>query len=269
MTPQALEALEAAIHQHVPGFEVQFKDESKIMKVLGQLSCLFNPHFMSDFTTTWGSKVYFPSRAHYTANPQASFSTLAHEFVHLWDGKEHGWRFRFSYAAPQVYALAPLLLHAFIGSIWPLLLVLGCYAVASAIARRSTVFAWGLFGVGLLSAIILSIILSGLSSFLFIAGVLLLGPWPSKDRTKWELRGYGMNIALHTWSSARAVDDAVIDGITKQFTGSNYWFMSRDRAAVQSSLRATGMSASGGDLVETPYRVVYGILIEHGLVRRS
>lgn len=269
MTPKALEALEVAIRQHIPGFEVRYKEASSFMKFLGQLTSLFNPRFMSEFTTTWGSTVYFPSRILYLVSPQASFITLAHEFVHLWDGKEHGWRFRFSYATPQIYALAPLFLHAVIGSIWPLLVLLGCYAVASSMARRTATLAWGVLVLGVLAALVLSLFFTGLYTFLLLAGVILLGPWPSKSRTQWELRGYGMNVALYTWFRGSAVEDLVIDGITKQFTGPSYWYMSRDAEHVRSSLRATGMGALGGNLVETPYRVVHEILVEHGFVGRT
>lgn len=269
MTPAALESLELAIRQHVPEFEVRYKDESTLMKGMGHLSRVFNPRFMADFTTTWGSKVYFPSRAFYTANSLASFVTLAHEFVHLWDGKEQGLKFQVRYALPQALALIPLLLHALLVSPWPLAVVMASYTLSSFVANRFAVMAWLLLGIGAFAAIVLAIIFTGWYTALLVAGVVMLGPWPSKGRTKAELRGYGMNVAFYTWVRGRLVEDVVIQGISKQFTGPNYWFMSRSPVGIQSTLRATSMRALAGNLVEMPYSVVHGILVQHGLVRRS
>jgi hypothetical protein len=270
MTPEALTSLEAAVLEHIPGFSIRYKDESNLMKILGQLTRLFNPRFMSDFTTTWGSKVYFPNRAAYSTQSRESFITLAHEFVHLWDGKQHGLGFRASYSIPQIFALVLLLIHVLL-SPWPSLVLVATYAFVSiAVAKASAHAAWGLLGIGVLGSLVLSAVLTGWGALLFAGGVAALGPWPSKNRTKWELRGYGMNIALYTWSRNRVVEDVVIEGISKQFTGPNYWFMSRNAVHVQSSLRATSMRALAGNFKgvdETPYSVVHRVLVEHQLVR--
>lgn len=267
MTPQALATLETTIGQLIPGFEIRYKDESKLMKTLGHLTRLFNPRFMSDFTTTWGSHVYFPNRAGYAERPSESFITLAHEFVHLFDGKEQGFKFRLSYAIPQAIGAALLLLHAFLGNMFPLLVVLASFLVGLTLAKRSQALGWVAVGLGGLVALVLTFMLTGWLSLLFVGGVVLLGPWPSKGRTKSELRGYGMNIALYTWARGRLVEDVVIDGITKQFTGPNYWFMSRNAESIKSALRAVSMRALAGNITEMPYVVVQQILAKHDLVR--
>ncbi len=267
MTPQALTSLETTIQGMIPGFELRYKNESKLMKALGHATRLFNPRFMTEFTTTWGSHVYFPNRAGYEERPSESFMTLAHEFVHLYDSKEQGIKFRLTYALPQAIGAVLLVLHAIVGNPFPLLVILAAFVSGSILAKRSPTLGWGAVAVGGLLAVILTFTLTGWLSLLFVAGAVLLGPWPSRGRTKSELRGYGMNIALYTWARGRLVEDVVIDGIAKQFTGPNYWFMSRNAENVESSLRAVSMRALAGNLTEMPYVLVQQILAKHGLVR--
>ncbi len=78
----ALTAFEGVIRKEVPEFKVAFKDESKLMALLGFLSYPFNPAFMERYTTTWGNTVYFATKKRYLDRPYASFRILAHEFVH-------------------------------------------------------------------------------------------------------------------------------------------------------------------------------------------
>lgn len=119
------------IEQQVPGFRLTFKDETLLHKVLGWLLKPFNPRYMTNFTTTLGKTVSFPSRTWYEENPSRAFSILAHELVHLVDYQTHGVWFSLSYLLPQLLAL-PLLLAGVLGLVWswwgllPLVLGLLC-----------------------------------------------------------------------------------------------------------------------------------------------
>jgi hypothetical protein len=113
---RTLRDFEVFVRDKVPGFEVQFKDESKLMAVLGFLAAPFNAEFMTRYTTTWGKQVYFPTQTFYQDNPGKSFRILAHELVHLLDGERHA-TFKVSYAFPQWLVLLPLIAFAVLA--WP------------------------------------------------------------------------------------------------------------------------------------------------------
>ncbi len=131
MDLKQVESFQKVIEQQIPGFRLKFKDESTSQKVLGLILRPFNPRYMTNFTTTLGKFVYFPSRAWYVENPSRAFSILAHELVHLVDYANHGLWFSASYLLPQLLAL-PLLLLGGLGLIWswwgfvPLVLGLLC-----------------------------------------------------------------------------------------------------------------------------------------------
>ena len=57
----SLENVIQAAKKYYPELKVEFKDESKFMKFLGVL-LFFNKEFMSNYSTTIGNTVYFPSR---------------------------------------------------------------------------------------------------------------------------------------------------------------------------------------------------------------
>lgn len=100
----------------VPGFEIRFKTQSPWMKFLNVFAQLFNKKFMTEYTTTTGSTVYFPSK-NKLLNDQGGYAdVLAHELVHMVERKNEGlvWNF-LRYAFPQI--LAVLALFA-VGAIW-------------------------------------------------------------------------------------------------------------------------------------------------------
>jgi len=99
--------LEALIKERVPGFKVKFKDQSTFMKIIGKIM-FFNKRFMTDFTTTLGKTVYFPSRAKFDRDPGAYFYTLAHEYVHVMDYVARPFIFFAGYAFPQILSLFSL-----------------------------------------------------------------------------------------------------------------------------------------------------------------
>jgi hypothetical protein len=99
--------------------QIAFKDESAFMCALGRI-LFFNKRFMTDFTTTWGKTVYFPTRAYVEKNLVRSASILAHELVHVQDQQDLGTpTYLFMYASPQAFAVLSLLsLLAIPYSLW-------------------------------------------------------------------------------------------------------------------------------------------------------
>jgi hypothetical protein len=91
------------------GLKVMFKDQSLFMKILGFL-LFFNKKFMTNYTTTIGSTVYFPSEKWLNERKESAAAVLAHELVHIADSKKVGsFTFSYCYLIPQVFALLSLL----------------------------------------------------------------------------------------------------------------------------------------------------------------
>lgn len=249
----------------IPGCRVAYKDKSKLMRFLGFLLNPFNNRFMESCVTTWGSKIYFPSQENYRANALGSFMTLAHEYVHLWDSKERGfWKFHWAYISPQVYFLLPLLAYAVLGSLLPLLALVGGYVLSAFIAYKSRVAAIISLVVSVLGTLTLGWFLSGFWTLLLPAAILLLF-LSSSGRTKLELRGYSMNIATLRWLFNQEPTPEYYDAIRAQFTGPSYLFMSWSKASVENSLQSAIKQAAQGSLQsEGPYLKVYEFLEFHG-----
>lgn len=102
-----LKELETYLKGLSPSVDIRFKDESLFMKALSRVM-FFNKGFMTDYITTIGAKVYFPTRARYEANPLSSFCVLAHEGVHIVDGMKKPIRFPLGYLFPQILAVLAL-----------------------------------------------------------------------------------------------------------------------------------------------------------------
>lgn len=71
---------------NLPQFEIAYKDSSSLMKIIATI-LFFNKTFMTDFITTIGYTVYFPSKEQIEKNEFSSIATLAHEYVHAIDAK--------------------------------------------------------------------------------------------------------------------------------------------------------------------------------------
>lgn len=112
------------------GMKIRFKDESKFMKFLGFL-LFFNKNFMTTYTTTIGSTVWFPSREFVKARPDV-WKILCHEAVHYEDAKKYKIGFYLWYLFPQV--LTPLALLA-VFNLW-FLLFLVCLLPLPAPGRK-------------------------------------------------------------------------------------------------------------------------------------
>ena len=232
---QAFEDFQAVIREEIPGFKVGYKDQSSLMKFLGFLARPFNPKFLTNYITTWGNTVYFPSTEFVMKEPGNALCVLAHEFVHLCDYRDHGfWGFQVTYAAPQIYALIPMLAYAILGSVVPLLIFFGCYLAGAALAKWKWLM-WSVFGIGVLAALVTGWLLSGFWLFLLVGSLVPLA-MSSSSRTKWELRGYTMTLATFRWMFERNPPPAFFDFIRTQFTGPDYFFMCRNDAKIDTAL---------------------------------
>jgi hypothetical protein len=259
----ALQDFEGVVRREVPKFEVAFKDESKLMSLLGFLSYPFNPSFMTTYTTTWGTKVYFPSKAFYTGDPGKSFRILAHEFVHLWDSKQHPATFKLSYLFPQLLAVLPLLAYAVLAwpHAWIVLLPFVSYALACVGARWSKVLFWVVLPLLLGGTGVLAWWFTGWWGLTLLGTLLFLVPWPAYWRTKWEIRGYGMNVATMWWLYSKFSDEQV-ESIVRQFTGPGYFFMSWSGSKIRTAMAELRGLLESGELekVVLPYAQVHDFL---------
>lgn len=256
-----LSSLQEAIKKDVPSFEVAYKDSSALMQVLALLLSPFNPDFLTKYITTWGTRVYFPSKQFFLKNPANSFRILAHEYVHLWDAKEHP-TFKLSYMFPQVLAVFPLLgFMLWAGTYcWVVVLPVLAYILACFAGKLSKVLFWATLFLLLGAALGLAWWLTGWAALVLLGIVLFLGPWPAPWRVQWELRGYGMNVALAQWAYGTFTDSHRAS-ILSQFVGPAYFFMSWSKVRVVEGLDVFSRRASSGDLQrEQPYGRVFSLL---------
>jgi hypothetical protein len=106
-----------------PNLEIRYKDESPFMRLIGKI-LFFNKSFMSRYTTTIGTTIYFPKRKEVEERPEDYFYILAHECVHAWDYLNHPILFPVAYLLPQLLAFLSLgAFLAFVNS-WFLLCLL-------------------------------------------------------------------------------------------------------------------------------------------------
>lgn len=269
MDTATLEAFEAYIETKVPGFRVAYKEDSKLMSAFGLLLRLSNPKFMSDYITTWGNTIYFPSRTFYEKDALRTLITLSHEFVHLQDAQERGFlAFKGAYASPQIFVLLPLALYAALGGAWPLGLLFCCYLLSSVLAYKSQILGLVTMGVSFLGSLLLGWCLSKFWVLLIPAAFVFLC-LPSRGRTLYELRGYAMNFGFIRWVFDQEPTPLYFETVRSQFLGSSYLFMSWSRSSVEKSLQAAIKQAAEGTLQnEGPYREVYAFLASHGLLAR-
>lgn len=253
--------LKSIIEQDVPSFRVGFKDQSFTMKMLGFLAAPFNPEFMTKYITTWGTGVYFPDEAFFLADPAKSFRILAHEYVHLWDAKQNS-LFKLSYMFPQVLALLPLMAYAVLAWPWSwiALLPFTSYILGCGAAKLSRVLFWIVFPLLLGGTAVLAWYLTGWLSLVLLGAVLFLVPWPAPWRVKWELRGYGMNVALAQWLYGNFTSKHK-ESIIQQFTGPAYFCMSWSKSRVSNGLDEFYEDSKSGELQEDrPYGRVFSLL---------
>lgn len=195
-------------------------------KILGVLVRPFIPNY-AKYVTTVGSIVYFPSRVYYETKPEQSLTTMAHEFVHVYDSQKSK-VFKLAYLFPQILVMLPIL-----G------LILMAWSTTRPIA------------------------------FSLLPGLLAIAPWPAPWRVEYELRGYGMTVAVMEWRK-KTIPEGGLSVIVDQFVGPAYYYMSRNRAYIQRNLEATRQQATQGALSKIkPYSVVYDFFYSYGMIPRN
>jgi hypothetical protein len=97
--------LVTSAQKYFPDLQIKYKDQSWFMKTLGTIM-FFNKSFMTNYTTTIGSTVYYPSESFVKVRPVSASVVLLHELVHIKDAhKMSKPLFGFLYLTPQVLAL--------------------------------------------------------------------------------------------------------------------------------------------------------------------
>lgn len=97
MNEQDVKQLIQELTEELPGFEIRYKNESRLQKIIGYI-LFFNRRYMTNYTTTIGKKVYFPSREWAANNhPNTIYRILSHEAVHVRDYCRFWLLFAFSY----------------------------------------------------------------------------------------------------------------------------------------------------------------------------
>jgi len=268
MKQETLKDFTTLLQKQIPELKVSYKDKSAIHKVLGFLLRPVNPGYMTDFVTTLGTNVAFPSEKDYKARTQASFNVLAHEFVHACDYKKSPVWFSLMYLFPQILCLLPLIVFgAFLG--WRAVLLalpLAVYLLSCAIAKWRVV-SLTLLVLGLLGTIYLSWFMAGWSTLWFLGGLFCLGPWPSPGRTHWEKRGYAMTLALYQWLGY-PITERLKTHTEDHFVTSQYYFMCWSRKSIRIYIDQTLRDAQLGRIQDSfPWDVVYSFLWFRRLVK--
>jgi hypothetical protein len=269
MDVNTLHAFEGEVSKAIPGFEIRYKNASTMQRVLGWLVFPFNPEYLTKYISTFAPKVFFPSKDYYESTPRSSFVTLAHELVHMMDSAKNPWWFRISYMLPQGLALLLLVVFGVLAGshAWIIPVLLAGVILATWAGHKSNVL-FGLMAVmSLIGTGFLAVLFTGWSSVALFAAILLMLPWPSPGRSKWEMRGYSMNLAVLFWLNGGDTDKFRItsvfhrDFIARQFLGPAYYYMSWNRPSVLSGMDATIQRLRDGSILsDPPYRLVYDFL---------
>ena len=108
----------------VPSYTIAYKNQSTFMKILGTI-LFFNKGFMTTYTTTIGSTIYFPTQASAANFPVSTKVLICHELVHVKDAqKMTKVLFGFLYMLPQILALLSIpmfFIQPWLGLVWLLM----------------------------------------------------------------------------------------------------------------------------------------------------
>ncbi len=233
--------LRAAIEfgeREIPGFEIRFKRESKLMWLIDRYVRLFNPTFMTHYHTTFGSTMYLVHRESLKQGKRL-VDTIMHEATHMHDRRKAGfWKYTVGYAMPQVLAIFALPLIAF-----PAFLI-------AMMPNRTT--AWLSLVLGFLTSCVLWAWLCSPWMLLDLIPLLALAPWPSQWRTKWERRGYQMSVATEFWMDGKVISRTPTS-IAPRFTGMDYFRMCPDEQWVKLILRLDQQDVESGKVLLDPW----------------
>jgi len=108
----SFDSLVLSAQKFFPKLQIRYKNESLFMKILGTI-LFFNKGFMTDYITTIGLTVYYPSRTFVQTHTASADVVLLHELVHVKDAQRLTRPvFSAAYLFPQILALLalPLLL---------------------------------------------------------------------------------------------------------------------------------------------------------------
>lgn len=90
---------------YFPQLTIKYKTQSWLMQILGKI-LFFNPSFMTEYITSFGNTVYFPSEDFVNTKFASSIIILMHELVHISDSKKYSkFLFGLSYMFPQILSL--------------------------------------------------------------------------------------------------------------------------------------------------------------------
>lgn len=90
---------------YFPDLQIKYKNQSWLMRLVGKIM-FFNKGFMTDYTTTVGATVYFPTETVTKVRPVSAAAVLLHELIHVSDAKKISkLLFGFLYLSPQIWAL--------------------------------------------------------------------------------------------------------------------------------------------------------------------
>lgn len=122
ITNPHLQAMIDLCKKEVPDFDIQYKDSSRLMKFLNFFARIFNKEFMTRYTTTMNTTVYFPSKAALLERQETYAEVLAHELVHMKERLAIGGPIYFlRYAFPQILTVLALFSVLAFVNLWFLL----------------------------------------------------------------------------------------------------------------------------------------------------
>jgi hypothetical protein len=99
-----------------------------------------------------------------------------------------------------------------------------------------------------------------------------LAPWPSPGRTKWELRGYTMSMAVNYWRYGSITEDTKEWVITGPLTGWGYYKMGWSVPKAKAQVEAAAKSIEDGTILQAngqlnPFLDVYNLLKSLGVTK--
>jgi hypothetical protein len=267
--------LNQEIQTKIPTFQVAYKPESWLMRLIGKVMEPINPNFQNGFITTIYPKVYFPNRESVANNPESYAGVLAHEFVHLCDADAHKAWFSISYLLPQLLFLPALLLLSIFASWIPVVGLVGgliaAYASSFILPSKARPMCIGMMsGIAVLLYLTLAVIFSHWWAILFGLALVPLAPWRAYWRAGAEYRGYVMSLAWEYWMYGDVSDDWITYH-SQYFTGFDYYRMDGNKDRVINTLTLAREKLKTGKFFTEPmwesmgpYAIVYSFLKKRG-----